>query len=509
MHFLFDFDNFPINDELINNVRVNQGRITPFDANNGGAYNIIDHVRNNAYGLYGQYQNFANTLDGDTWTFGEGGGPAQRRRLPDPAEPVQGGPLHREGQPGLAGRPVQPPQVRRRVHPVQDRQLHLPAGQTSSSRMPTSRSRSGGTASSKTGSTWVTWSWWAACGTTGTTPAPARPFATDTAGQHLRVPARDRSSPGFDPDNPTAVFVRGQEPQLPEPARPGVVPGDRPDQLPAVATRTRCRRRTSRCSWAASTPTWATPTPTRSTGPTSTSARRSPSSSASGTPSATTWCSTSPRTTRTSCPIRRPGWSRCTTRHRAATTTSGILTNLDFGNVRGIDVRLDRRFGNYFNGTLSATRSSRPRTPAPIRSPTSNYGSRIVNQVGRQQRRAAAAAGHPADRQQPAAHAGERRVSRSPCRGLAAGHDAGDHAPQCRRVRDVPLHQRHARTPSAVAGTKSMERRLGRQLRPDFPRGHEHSSGCPRSRSWNAQVHQGLRTRQAGPHRPTSTSVTC
>src|SRR5690349_2363269 len=82
MHFLFDIDNFPIDDELINNIRVNQGRITPFDANNGGAYNIIDQVRNNAYGLYGQYQNFANSLDGATWTFGEGGGPANGNGFP-------------------------------------------------------------------------------------------------------------------------------------------------------------------------------------------------------------------------------------------------------------------------------------------------------------------------------------------------------------------------------------------------------------------------------------------
>lgn len=29
------------------------------------------------------------------------------------------------------------------------------------------------------------------------------------------------------------------------------------------------------------------------------------------------------------------------------------VTNLDFGNARGIDLRLDRRFGNFFNGTIS------------------------------------------------------------------------------------------------------------------------------------------------------------
>ena len=30
-----------------------------------------------------------------------------------------------------------------------------------------------------------------------------------------------------------------------------------------------------------------------------------------------------------------------------------LVTNKDFGNTRGIDVRLDRRIGNYFNGSLT------------------------------------------------------------------------------------------------------------------------------------------------------------
>ena len=33
--------------------------------NNGTNYLMTDELRNNAYGLYGNYQNFANTLDGD------------------------------------------------------------------------------------------------------------------------------------------------------------------------------------------------------------------------------------------------------------------------------------------------------------------------------------------------------------------------------------------------------------------------------------------------------------
>jgi hypothetical protein len=58
-----------------------------------------------------------------------------------------------------------------------------------------------------------------------------------------------------------------------------------------------------------------------------------------------------------------------------------ILTNLDFGNVRGLDVRLDRRFGNFFNGTVSYTFQQAKNTGSDPFTYT-NYGSRIVNQVG-------------------------------------------------------------------------------------------------------------------------------
>ena len=61
-------------EELINNVRRNQGRITPIDVNNGSNYFMTDRVRNNAFGLYGNYQNFANTLDLLVWGMGETGG---------------------------------------------------------------------------------------------------------------------------------------------------------------------------------------------------------------------------------------------------------------------------------------------------------------------------------------------------------------------------------------------------------------------------------------------------
>ena len=46
-----------------------------------------------------------------------------------------------------------------------------------------------------------------------------------------------------------------------------------------------------------------------------------------------------------------------------------VLTNADFGNTRGMDVRLDRRFGNYFSGTLAYTyqqAENRATTRSPI-----------------------------------------------------------------------------------------------------------------------------------------------
>ncbi len=73
LDFDYNFDNFPVTQGLIDNIRRNQGRITPIDVNNGSNYLMIDRLRNNAYGLYGNYQNFANSLDLSTWSMGEQG----------------------------------------------------------------------------------------------------------------------------------------------------------------------------------------------------------------------------------------------------------------------------------------------------------------------------------------------------------------------------------------------------------------------------------------------------
>ena len=58
-----------------------------------------------------------------------------------------------------------------------------------------------------------------------------------------------------------------------------------------------------------------------------------------------------------------------------------VLTNADFGNTRGIDVRLDRRFGNFFSGTLAYTFQQAKNTgDDPIT--YLGFGSRIVSQLG-------------------------------------------------------------------------------------------------------------------------------
>ena len=57
-----------------------------------------------------------------------------------------------------------------------------------------------------------------------------------------------------------------------------------------------------------------------------------------------------------------------------------LLTNADFGNTRGIDVRLDRRFGNLFNGTLSYSFQQAKNTGSDPDSYI-DFGSRVLNSI--------------------------------------------------------------------------------------------------------------------------------
>lgn len=56
------------------------------------------------------------------------------------------------------------------------------------------------------------------------------------------------------------------------------------------------------------------------------------------------------------------------------------MTNADFGNTRGIDVRLDKRFGQLFNGTLGYSFQSANSTGTDPFTYI-NFGSRVVNQL--------------------------------------------------------------------------------------------------------------------------------
>lgn len=57
-----------------------------------------------------------------------------------------------------------------------------------------------------------------------------------------------------------------------------------------------------------------------------------------------------------------------------------MMTNQDYGNYRGFDVRLDKRIGSMFNGTLAYTFSDAKNTGSDPYTYI-NFGSRIVNQV--------------------------------------------------------------------------------------------------------------------------------
>ncbi|HET8650302.1 MAG TPA: Plug domain-containing protein, partial [Gemmatimonadales bacterium] len=80
LDFRWDFESFPIDDELLNNVLVNNtaGRISPYDLRSTSQYALIDQFRNNAYGLEG---------------FSERGGPVGRLELIHEHRWVGGGSL--------------------------------------------------------------------------------------------------------------------------------------------------------------------------------------------------------------------------------------------------------------------------------------------------------------------------------------------------------------------------------------------------------------------------------
>jgi hypothetical protein len=65
---------------------------------------------------------------------------------------------------------------------------------------------------------------------------------------------------------------------------------------------------------------------------------------------------------------------------RGVSSNIQMMTNADFGNTRGVDVRLDRRFGNFFNGTVAYTFQQAKNTGSDPETYL-NFGARLINAI--------------------------------------------------------------------------------------------------------------------------------
>jgi outer membrane receptor for ferrienterochelin and colicin len=378
MHFLFDFDNFPITDELINNVRQNQGRITPVDVNNASSFNIVDEVRNNAYGLYGQYQNFANTLDGGTWTFGESGGPANGGSFPTRLS------LYKENRYiGKAKLDWQADRYNR---------LNIGGEFTRYSIDNYTFRLQDKFFSDAYREKPIRWNAYAEdrldLGDVVVVGGlrydyydtrASRPFATDTLGNTYAFP-RISSMPGFDQANPTSLFKKDKSHNYLSPHIQVSFP---------VTDRTNFRLSYSH---QVQTPDFALLLGGINTDLGNTNTNQVFGSDLDfgktitfefGIRHAFSDDMVLDVAAYNKDIVSDPA-ARLVTLYDPALGRDNdfrILTNLDFGNVRGLDVRLDRRFGNFFNGTVSYSYQQAKNTGSDPFTYV-NYGSRIVNQVG-------------------------------------------------------------------------------------------------------------------------------
>ena len=378
MHFLFDFDNFPITDALINNVRQNQGRITPVDVNNASSFNIVDEVRNNAYGLYGQYQNFANTLDGGTWTFGESGGPANGGSFPTRLS------LYKENRYiGKAKLDWQADRYNR---------LNIGGEFTRYSIDNYTFRLQDKFFSDAYREKPIRWNAYAEdrldLGDVVVVGGlrydyydtrASRPFATDTLGNTYAFP-RISSMPGFDQANPTSLFKRDKSHNYLSPHIQVSFP---------VTDRTNFRLSYSH---QVQTPDFALLLGGINTDLGNTNTNQVFGSDLDfgktitfefGIRHAFSDDMVLDVAAYNKDIVSDPA-ARLVTLFDPALGRDNdfrILTNLDFGNVRGLDVRLDRRFGNFFNGTVSYSYQQAKNTGSDPFTYV-NYGSRIVNQVG-------------------------------------------------------------------------------------------------------------------------------
>ncbi len=378
LDFDYDFENFPVTRELIDNIRRNDGRLTPLDVNNSSSYVMTDLLRNNAYGLYGTYPNFDFTLDGLKWGMGEEG-----RFTNDATTPTRLS-LYKEDR--YIGRATLDWQA--------DRYNRLKVGgevtrygiDNYSSPL---TSKFFSDAYIEEPVRWnafvenrldlgdvvvvggLRYDWY--------DTRASRPFATDTGGSTYAFP-RVSTMPGFDPKNPTSLYVRDQSHGYLSPHVQVSFP---------VTDRTNFRLSYSHQVQA--------PDFGLLLGGINTDLGNTNTNQVYGSDL------DFGKTIAFEFGIRHAfsddmvldvaAYNKDIVSDPAARLVSlydpvqlrdndfRILTNLDFGNVRGLDVRLDRRFGNFFNGTIGYAYQQAKNTGSDPFTYV-NYGSRIVNQVG-------------------------------------------------------------------------------------------------------------------------------
>ncbi len=378
MEFDYGFDNFPVTQGLIDNIRRNQGRITPIDVNNGSNYLMVDRLRNNAYGVYGNYQNFANTLDLTTWSLGESG-----RYTNDATTPTRVSLFKEDRYIGKATLDWQADRYNRLKlggeltrYGIDNYSFRLTDKFFSDAYIEKPlRWNAFVEDRLDLGDVVVVgglrYDWY--------DTRASRSFATDTAGNSYAFP-RVSTMPGFDMANPTALFVRDQSHGYLSPHIQVSFP---------VTDRTNFRLSYSHQVQA--------PDFGLLLGGINIDLGNTNTNQVFGSDL------DFGKTIAFEFGIRHAfsddmvldvaAYNKDIVSDPAARLVSlydpsalrdndfRILTNLDFGNVRGLDVRLDRRFGNFFNGTVAYAYQQAKNTGSDPFTYV-NYGSRIVNQVG-------------------------------------------------------------------------------------------------------------------------------
>jgi hypothetical protein len=372
MKFLFDFDNFPIDDQLIQNFRRYEGRISPHDLGNT-SYAILDNLRNDAYGLYGVFEKFDQSGAGDTWAFGESGGPQFGRVN-----------LYREDR--YLARTTLDWQADRYQRFKLGGEFTLYAIDNYTSQL---QGRSGADAYIETPLRWnafvedrldlgdvvvvggLRYDWY--------DTRASRPFATDTAGNRYPFPSISTAA-GFDPTHPSALFVRDRSHGYLSPHVQVSFP---------VTDRTNFRLSYSH---QVQEPDFGLLLGGINIDGNQFGTDRAFGSDLDfgktiafefGVRHALSDDMVLDVAAYNKNIIADPA-ARLVTRFdpvRRRDVDLTVLTNQDFGTVRGVDVRLDRRFGNFFNGTIAYSYQYARNTGSD---PFSYifFGSRIVNQVG-------------------------------------------------------------------------------------------------------------------------------